>query len=305
MKQVFLHIGTHKTGSTSIQQFLARADRALAEQGVLYPESGRPNTDWSNQYGQHKLYWSLVGKRGVENDQVWHDLRQEIERHSNSKVLLSAEGFENLVTQNIQRVLEYLAPYPVYVIVYLRRPIRFLVSAYKQRVKMGTYVNSFSCFVEEMTPRCDYLDLVSRWEQFDSVKSVDIKLFDKVKEDPGLEASLAHAVSIDFETVRSFVGPPVNTSPPVDLIRLVRWINVVGTLLGKNKVGRMLANRARNNILSQRQPGKYLARTVRPFLKNTLANEEVAGKLREALGEKHQRFLKTYISPDDWTYLQL
>ena len=268
VKQVFLHIGTHKTGSTSIQRFLADAGSVLAEQGVLYPRSGRPDTDWSDQFGQHKLYWSVVGKRGVGSDQVWHDLREEVDTFSGDKVVLSAKGFDGLDTEGVRQVLGYMSPYPIHVIVYLRRPLQFLVSAYKQRVKNGSYYASFSHFVEEMVPKCDYLSLVSRWNQFDSVKSVDIKLFDKVRKEPGLEVSFGDAVDIDFEKVQSFVGPPVNTSPPVDLIQLVRWINVVETLLGKNKTGRMLANRARNNILGQRQPGKYIARTVRPFLKN-------------------------------------
>ncbi len=58
MKTVYLHIGTHRTGSTSIQRFMANAEEALAEQGIIYPKTGRPDTDWTNQYGHHELAWS-------------------------------------------------------------------------------------------------------------------------------------------------------------------------------------------------------------------------------------------------------
>lgn len=78
MKTVYLHIGTHRTGSTSIQRFLANGEEALADRGVIYPKTGRPDTEWSNRYGHHLLHWSLVGKNGVSSDQVWRDLQEEI-----------------------------------------------------------------------------------------------------------------------------------------------------------------------------------------------------------------------------------
>ena len=37
MKQLFLHIGFNKTGSTSLQRNLAQNSAALLEQGFLYP----------------------------------------------------------------------------------------------------------------------------------------------------------------------------------------------------------------------------------------------------------------------------
>ena len=156
MKAVYLHIGTHKTGSTSIQRFPARADDALAQQGILYPEAGRPDTDWSDQYGQHELYWSIVGKRGIDDEQVWNELRREIDEYGGRRVVVSAEGFEGCAPEDIRRVVSHLAPHPIHVVVYLWPPAHFLRSAYKQRVKMGTYSDSFVRFVKEMIPRCNY-----------------------------------------------------------------------------------------------------------------------------------------------------
>lgn len=77
---------------------------------------------------------------------------------------------------------------------------------------------------------CDYLGLVSRWEQSDGVESVNIRIFDKVKKNPGLEASFTDTVGIDFEKVRAFVDSPANTSPPDDRVQVVRWINAAETL---------------------------------------------------------------------------
>ncbi len=38
-RDLILHIGTSKTGSTSIQKVLARQRRALRTQGIVYPRS--------------------------------------------------------------------------------------------------------------------------------------------------------------------------------------------------------------------------------------------------------------------------
>lgn len=305
MKRVFLHIGTHKTGSTSIQRFLARADDVLEDQGILYPKTGRPDTNWSNQYGQHELYWSLVGKHGIEGDQVWHELRREIDAFSGKTVVLSVEGFEYIGTRDIQRTLKYLQPHSVRVIVYLRPPLHLLKSAYTQRVKMGTYSGPFNRFVEEQTPRCNYLELVHRWRQFDDVESIDIRLFDKVKRDPGLEASFADAAGVDFEQVQSFVRSPTNTSPPDDLVRIARWINKISSIGTDIEYCRTLASRARSNVLGERWPGRWVAKFVRPFLRDTFVTERSANILRDELGEAHRRFLERYVSPEDRTYLEL
>ncbi|QXD16183.1 hypothetical protein GQ464_004310 [Rhodocaloribacter litoris] len=82
MKKVFVHAGTHKTGSTSLQVFLAKTQVLLAEQGVLYPRSGRPDRKGVVSAGHHELAWSLLGKHGVKTDEAWHQLANELEAWS-------------------------------------------------------------------------------------------------------------------------------------------------------------------------------------------------------------------------------
>jgi len=304
-KSVYLHIGTHKTGSTSIQRFLARADEVLAEQGILYPEAGRPDTNWSTQYGQHELYWSIVGKRGIGDEQVWDNLRREMEEHPDQRVVISAEGFEECTSDEIGRIVNHLESHPIRIIVYLRPPLQFLRSAYAQRVKSGTCSGPFVRFVREMTSRCNYLDLVSRWEQFDAITSVDIRLFDKVKSSPGLEASFADAVGIDFEEVQTFVRPPANASPPDDLIQIARWINTLEAFGGEGKMRKILANRARSNLFDCQWPGTWIAGVARPFVRESLVTDRAVDVLREELRETHERFLKKYVCSEDRKYLPL
>lgn len=305
MKTVYLHIGTHKTGSTSIQRFLARADDALTDQGFLYPTTGRPDTDWTDQYGQHELYWSLVEKRGIESDQVWHELRREINAFPGHSVVLSAEGFEGIGTRNIRRILEYLQPHAVRVIVYLRPPVQRLRSEYSQLVKTGVCSAPFNRFVAKQAQRCNYLELVQKWGNFGSIESIDIRLFDKVREGPGLMSSFADTVGLDFGQLQSFLKSPINTSPPDDLVKMIRWVNKIKDLGPNNECWQTLTGRARGNVLDQRWPGRWIARLSRPFLQDGLISERAVQLLRNELEEPHRRFLERYVSPEDRTYLEL
>lgn len=315
MKVVYIHIGTHRTGSTALQRFLAKSRNALAQQGIIYPETGHPDTNVSNQYGHHVLHWSLVGKYGDRSDQVWIDLQDEIDRRGGDRVVLSAEGFEGegsgpgrVGREQIQRITEYLAPHPVRVIVYFRPPLQFLKSAYRKRVAMGTTYRSFPDFVEKMIPRSDYGALVSRWEKVEGIESVDIRLFEKVKNNPGLEADFAEAIGASFRKLKPFVDDPVNTSPPEGLVQFTRWINVAEHImerLGAGSAWQKFMHRARRNVLGRRTPGRYLVDLWAPFMHEPIVTEEAVSVLRRSLGENHRQFLEEYVPEEDWEHLRL
>jgi hypothetical protein len=55
---ILFHIGFHKTGSTSLQQFFAANENALKSQGIRFPVASRePNT---NQIIHSNLPWQLL-----------------------------------------------------------------------------------------------------------------------------------------------------------------------------------------------------------------------------------------------------
>ena len=54
-KRLILHIGTHKTWTTALQILLAKNDRVLAKNNILFPVSGR----LSEHSGHHNIAWEL------------------------------------------------------------------------------------------------------------------------------------------------------------------------------------------------------------------------------------------------------
>ena len=88
--RLVVHVGPHKTGSTSVQQALAAARESLAERGVWYPPS-LPGATWPIQ---HADAWLLLrhGRR-AEFDRWLDDCRDQALGRGCDTLLLSSENF--------------------------------------------------------------------------------------------------------------------------------------------------------------------------------------------------------------------
>lgn len=90
MSRLILHIGTHKTGTTAVQNAFFARRRALAAHGIVYPKLGR-------MAGHHGLVakWIPVAERYRYRVPVDHILEDLAHTHARSDrtVILSAEEF--------------------------------------------------------------------------------------------------------------------------------------------------------------------------------------------------------------------
>lgn len=108
-KKLYLHIGTHKTGTTALQVFLSKNDRRLQDTGFLFPKSGRIGTF----SGQHNIAWELNGDpcfdKALGN---LAELSQEISSSGCHNICLSSEDFEYLYRkpESLQHLKETLEP---------------------------------------------------------------------------------------------------------------------------------------------------------------------------------------------------
>jgi hypothetical protein len=136
-RKVVLHIGTHKTGTKSLQNMLVENESWFAEQQLYYPAAGRLPGG-----GHHNLAWELSGDLRFEptNGSV-DDLRRELRDHEPESVLLSSEDFESLYRRaepltHLRSTLEGLG-YEVVVVVLLREPTDYVPSLYDELRKHG------------------------------------------------------------------------------------------------------------------------------------------------------------------------
>lgn len=135
-RRAILHIGTHKTGTKTIQAFLGDNWESIYNAGVYIPNTGRVSLG-KGQYspGHHDL---ATGLR-ESNPSLLEALRVEIAAISRPHLLLSSEEFYPLLGQpdallRLSRFFQTLG-YEPYVIVYLREQTELAVSMYAEMAK--------------------------------------------------------------------------------------------------------------------------------------------------------------------------
>ena len=127
-----LHIGPHKTGTTTVQSSFHAARRALRAKGVFYPG---PNS---------QPMWAIYGVTGQMPEYVkdasidrWERLVDDVRRSSAGRVVISSEGFCDADDAAIERIVEDLGRGDVHVVVTLRPLPHLLTSQWQQSVQDG------------------------------------------------------------------------------------------------------------------------------------------------------------------------
>lgn len=129
-----LHIGPHKTGTTSVQGAFHHARRDVAAQGVHYAGPNRH----PRQAAQAAATRSARGRRGGSM-RAWNGLVREI-RRSRGRVVVSSEWLSDAAPPDIRRIVDDLDPARVQVVVTLRPLASILASQWQQFVQAGVSI---------------------------------------------------------------------------------------------------------------------------------------------------------------------
>ena len=159
-RNLVVHIGLAKTGSTSIQRMLFELRDALARQGIFIPAAGCPPCLCCHNNVAH----SLSGAMDYRPDQGgWEEFATEIATATSHTILVSAEAFTTDHNSGIVDRLAKLAEsedLQTRILAYVRPQHALLESGYSHLVarRMGTA--TFDEFVAN-TQRNNHLDFNS------------------------------------------------------------------------------------------------------------------------------------------------
>lgn len=127
---VYLHIGTMKTGTSYLQQVLESHPEQLAEEGVLYVNRGR------DAAGAVRDVLSLSNRqRNVAG--AWERMVGRTHAWPGRAVVISSELLSFADDATAERVVESLRPARVTVLVTARDLARLLPSAWQNKIKHG------------------------------------------------------------------------------------------------------------------------------------------------------------------------
>lgn len=148
-KKLYLHIGSPKTGTTSLQMRLFQNSKTLADQGFCYPgkefshqkiffSTGCSPKDWARQFrGQNHQAVMKVVNNYMESFEK--DLKTDFRNY-----IVSSEDLFITNESYIQNLLNYLNHFfdEVIVIAVIRDPIDYYRSYQQELIKARSYIES-------------------------------------------------------------------------------------------------------------------------------------------------------------------
>jgi hypothetical protein len=205
---LLLHIGTGKTGSSSIQAYLQQNADRLSERGVMLPSSlGEKNHRRLPAIIQSgRATDTFLRSRGIldpaKQDAArarWlSEFRADIAGSTASTCIISSEHLSFLDQKEVaelKSVLDGLFS-SIRVLVYLRDPVDYAVSMYDTAIKMGGIPPGPRPAKKD--GKTDYKALLKSWVSAFGKDAITVRLFDRRELHQGdILADFAQAAQID------------------------------------------------------------------------------------------------------------
>ena len=165
---LLFHIGTLKTGTTSLQNFLYINQDKLKNEGWNYPhftEIKNPNIKFDQRNGQSLLV-SFLKKDDDTFEECLNYIEENLKTHN---IIISAEGIWRLnnIDEFFSKIVKHFSNINIKVVVYLRRQDQYLESIYNQFVKtIANETRNLDQFVEyaEQNKITRYIDKLTKLE---------------------------------------------------------------------------------------------------------------------------------------------
>ena len=172
---VLIHGGQHKTGSTAIQNTLFAQRGWLESRSWCYPAAGLMNQ--ANTGHRHRELMAEIRSGAAAGQPHWATLRQELASWS-GRTLISHENFFSPQIDPIC-LREQLPKADLYLLVYLRHPVDYLESCYREWVRRLKYQGSLRAFYEWRQNWLDIEPLLNRWEATVGRGHVRLRIYDR------------------------------------------------------------------------------------------------------------------------------
>lgn len=193
--KAIVHIGTEKTGTSSIQLFLRKNRKALARQGYHFLQSAGKTNNWmlpaycsvENRFSDFYRLQSLATDQQLDEfkEQFLNEFEKELRSVAKNvhTIVISSEHFHSRLRSDAEmsNLQQFLSTYfeEIKIVCYLREQAETCASWYSTSMKSGsTY--SFYEFVRRCKPEIyyfNYFDILANWERYFGFESLEVALF--------------------------------------------------------------------------------------------------------------------------------
>ena len=192
-RKLILHIGTEKTGTTSIQSALVKNRDKLENNNYFFPMSLGPRSQvkLANYALADGVISNLRIMDGIHTssdvipyrEKVEKELAAELQRTKASTVVMSNEHCSSRLVSlvDINRLKHFLSDYfdDIKIVVYLRQQESFLSSWYSTSVKNGNSKKIPNALNFRNNNMFNYDLLLQKWEQVFGKNNIILKIFEK------------------------------------------------------------------------------------------------------------------------------
>ncbi len=224
---LLLHIGTHKTGTSSLQTMVARNPEHFSAQGLYYPAAGR------FEDGHHNLAWELTGDdRFRQEAGGLTDLCDELDRERPRVALVSSEDFECLYgrTNRLTALRQAIEDrgYGVYVVVTLREPAEYILSLYAELRSHGLAQDLDTFVATAVQQRCvlyrdwdiplDYSQLIDGFAAAFGPEALRVLAYDPLDSVTPVLQACSEVTGVALTPIRGWVRANTGAHPDRDAL---------------------------------------------------------------------------------------
>ncbi len=207
-----LHIGTPKTGTSSIQFFLAKNKKLLAGKGYCFP--AMPHFD---KIGQNRNAHFLVHRYFDENKKRIREKEEDVRSGAMKKLLERLEKFDHVILTDESIWTTYHMyddfwnrlyrdvteqGHTMKVIVYLRRQDSYVQSFWAEDVKAGQQERSFASYLKSNPWKRIHIDYFKTLETIAEVvgeENITVRVFERGQFlDSSLYADFLHCIGLSL-----------------------------------------------------------------------------------------------------------
>lgn len=254
---LYLHIGTEKTGTTSVQKFFRANRERLAAHGIVYPVApGNQNHQGlaaaAQDPAKHGPLRRAMGIRAEDEAQNYRSemmakLAVEFRRRPYRLAVMSGEHCSSRLMEDEELVWlkDQLSPFfeNIHIVVYIRRQDDYLLSTYSTAIKSGATYPLRLPPDRMIRQRYDHWELLERWVRVFGRDRVICRKFERAALRNGdIVDDILEVIGID---PAGYERPEdVNESLDAESLEFLRMFNKHVPRFVKRKV-----NPARDNVV--------------------------------------------------------
>ncbi len=282
-----LHIGAHKTGTTTIQEFCAHHRDALKARGLIYPDLSAVGSRSSVSHHDLAAAFSSSPRRKITADGMENFLTGLAQAAGDQDtVLLSAESiYRHVLSEGkitgfwkdhqayLKRLAKFFAPYQTEIVVVFRRYDTFAESLFQENVKSKGYAKPFKVFAKDYSHFWAYRRRVELLRKvFDKVTVLS---FERLSQED-LTAAFLRSVGVDAGALAPIERK--NSGLPTQLVLFLQEMNARLDKQERNALSTQLTELDSDFLSSFERIGLFAAKERQAFLKRHAADNRWLGQ---------------------------